>query len=300
MPPPRPKIEKFTSVEARIDSAARIFLARLPDRGFSGSLVEFLVFGLKQAWACLFGGLFLAVVLATAFYWPKEAFIARYDFLFAAAITIQLAMLIFKLEQPKEAIVILVFHIVGTVMENFKTTHGSWAYPEASLFHIGGVPLFSGFMYAAVGSYIARATRIFDFEFTNYPTTPASLGLAVAIYANFFTHHYMWDCRYLLFVATALLFWRTQIHYRVFRFRHKMPLVLGFGLVALFIWIGENLGTWSKVWLYPNQRQTWSMVSVEKFGSWYLLMIISFVLVNLVHRPKLLSGQTAPNQPSPV
>jgi uncharacterized membrane protein YoaT (DUF817 family) len=79
------------------------------------------------------------------------------------------------------------------------------------------------------------------------------------------------------------------VHYRVFRFRHQMNLLLGFGLVALFIWIAENIGTWSKVWLYPNQKHGFNLVTVEKFGSWYLLMIISFVLVNLVHKPKQLT-----------
>ena len=52
----------------------------------------------------------------------------------------------------EEAKVILAFHLVGTAMELFKTHMGSWEYPEPSLLRIGGVPLFSGFMYAAVGS----------------------------------------------------------------------------------------------------------------------------------------------------
>ena len=42
------------------------------------------------------------------------------------------------------------FHLVGTVMELFKTHAGSWVYPEASVLHIGAVPLFSGFIGAAV------------------------------------------------------------------------------------------------------------------------------------------------------
>ncbi|MBG1232754.1 DUF817 domain-containing protein [Aestuariivirga litoralis] len=279
---------RLTSVEELIDAAARRLLLQLPDSGLSGKLVEFLVFGLKQAWACLFGGLFLGLVLITGFVWPEHAAITRYDFLFGAALLIQILMLVLKLEQPAEALVILAFHIVGTVMEVFKTAHGSWAYPEASLFHIGGVPMFSGFMYAAVGSYIARATRIFDFYYTGYPRFWGCAALAVAVYINFFSHHYIWDFRYVLFAASALLFWRCHVHYRVFRFRHQMPMILGFILVALFIWIAENLATWSKVWLYPQQRHVWSMVSVEKFGSWYLLMIISFVLVNLIHKPRTL------------
>jgi uncharacterized membrane protein YoaT (DUF817 family) len=31
------------------------------------------------------------------------------------------------------------------------------------------VPLFTGFMYAAIGSYIARCWRLFDFRFTRHP-----------------------------------------------------------------------------------------------------------------------------------
>ena len=104
-------------------------------------------------------------------------------------------MLAFKLEKLEEAKVILIFHIVGTFMELFKTHAGSWVYPEANLFRIGGVPLFSGFMYAAVGSYIARITRIFDMRYSYYPDLRLTLSLAAAIYVNFFTHHFTIDLR---------------------------------------------------------------------------------------------------------
>lgn len=276
----------FTTVEKRIDTAAHLLLARLPQRGLSGAGVEFLVFGLKQAWACLFGGVLLALIMASALWWPEAAPLARYDALFLAALLIQGAMLGFRLEMPEEAVVILVFHLVGTGMELFKTSAGSWTYPEANLFRLGGVPLFSGFMYAAVGSYLARVTRIFDFHFSHYPPAWATVALAAAIYANFFAHHYLPDMRIVLFAATALLFWRCSVHYRVFRFRHRMNMLLGFFLVSLFIWFAENIATASRVWIYPNQKAGWSMVSLGKLSSWYLLMIISFVLVNLVHRPK--------------
>ena len=98
----------------------------------------------------------LALLLATHFFYPEDAPVHRYDFLTIAAVAIQGAMLAFRLETWAEAKVILIFHVVGTVMELFKTAAGSWVYPEASILHIGSVPLFSGFMYAAVGSYIAR------------------------------------------------------------------------------------------------------------------------------------------------
>jgi uncharacterized membrane protein YoaT (DUF817 family) len=280
--------KRFTSLEARIDAAAHQLLDRLPRHGLLGGLTEFLVFGIKQAFACLFGGALLALMIATKLWWPVEIGLARYDFLFLAALAIQLLMLAFKLETIAEAKVILIFHIVGTLMEIFKTAVGSWIYPEPSFFRIGGVPLFSGFMYAAVGSYLARVTRILDLHYTHYPPRWATLLVALAIYANFFTHHFVIDVRYLLFGVIAMLFFRTTVHYRVFRFRHRMPLLVGFLLIALFIWFAENIGTWSHAWIYPSQHTGWTPVSLQKLGAWYLLMILSFVLVTLVHRPRSL------------
>jgi len=291
-------MRRFTSLEARIDAGAHAVLDRLPASGFYGGLVEFLVFGLKQAWACLFGGAMLALIIATKLFWPDGIALARYDFLFLAALAIQLSMLVFRLETVAEAKVILIFHIVGTLMEIFKTSAGSWIYPEESFFRLGGVPLFSGFMYAAVGSYLARISRIFDMRYTSYPPLWATALLAAAIYANFFAHHFIADMRYVLFAVTVLLFLRTTVHYRVFRFRHKMPLLLGFLLVALFIWFAENIGTWSRAWIYPGQHEGWTPVSIQKLGAWYLLMIISFVLVTLVHRPQRYEAPAAALKPA--
>ena len=223
----------------------------LPERITKG-LVEFLVFGIKQAWACLFGGLLLLGILVTTYAYPDSAPIARYDFLVLYAVALQALFLITKLERPSEAIVILIFHIVGTAMEVFKTDAGSWVYPEDNLLRIAGVPLFSGFMYAAVGSYFARVARVFEFRWTHYPPVLATLALSAAIYVNFFSHHFVWDLRYILFALTALLFWRCQVHYRVWRWRHQMPLLLGFLLVSFFIWIAENIGTFTRTWLYPD------------------------------------------------
>ncbi|WP_088183211.1 DUF817 domain-containing protein [Sphingobium sp. Z007] len=244
---------------------------------------EFLLFGFKQGWACLFGGLMLALLLATHLFYPHGASLHRYDFLTLAALSIQGAMLGFRLESWSEAKVIFVFHLIGTVMELFKTHAGSWIYPEASLLHVGPVPLFSGFMYAAVGSYIARVWRIFDFCFTRYPPVWTTALLAVAIYVNFFAHHWLPDIRLALFAATVLLFGRTWIVFTPWRTPRRMPLLLGFFLVALFIWFAENIGTFANAWTYPDQRHGWQMVSVAKLGSWYLLIIISFVLVSRIH-----------------
>ena len=65
-----------------------------------------------------------------------------------------------------------------------------------------------------------------------------------------------------------------------------MPMLLGFVLVAIFIWFAENIGTFTATWTYPQQAAEWRPVSLAKLGSWYLLMMLSFVLVTLVHRPQ--------------
>lgn len=265
------------------------WLGRAVSESVARGLIEFLVFGIKQAWACLFGGLLLVGIIATAYIYPETSALSRYDALVLYAVAIQVLFLITRLERPSEALVILIFHIVGTLMEIFKTNVGSWTYPEDSLLRIGNVPLFSGFMYAAVGSYLARASRVFDFHWEHYPCRGWTALLAALIYLNFFTHHFFWDLRYGLVAATIVLFWRTKVHYRVWRWRHQMPLLLGFILVSLFLWIAENIGTYTRTWLYPGQGENWHMVSLNKMGSWYLLMILSWVLVTLVHRPRTTS-----------
>lgn len=251
-----------------------------------GHAFEFLWFGLKQGWACLFGGLMLALILGTFLVWPDDASVSRYDFLVIGALVIQAAMLALKLESWEEAKVIFLFHVAGTIMELFKTAHGSWIYPEDSLLRIGAVPLFSGFMYAAVGSYIARVQRIFHIKVRGYPPLWMTWVLAAAIYVNFFAHHWLPDVRIALFVATALLFGRGWFWFTADRRRRSMPLLLGYFLVALFIWFAENLGTLGRAWVYPGQEAGWEPVSLAKLGSWFLLMIISVVMVSWVHRPE--------------
>ena len=264
---------------------------RLVRGAWSTALFEFLSFGIKQGWACIFGGLLLALMLCTRLYYPEDVWLGRYDFLVIAAVLIQIVLIATGLESLEEARVILAFHIVGTIMELFKTHAGSWVYPEDSFLRIGGVPLYSGFMYAAVGSYLARVWRLFDFRFDRFPPLSLQALLAAAIYLNFFTHHFTLDIRNGLFVATVLIYGRCVVWFRPDRAYRPMPLVIGFGLVALFIWFAENIGTLARAWSYPGQESAWKLVSPAKFGSWYLLMIISFVLVALIHRHR--KGQDA-------
>ena len=73
-----------------------------------------------------------------------------------------------------------------------------------------------------------------------------------------------------------------------------MPLIVGWLLVALFIWFAENIGTFTKVWLYPLQKDVWHLVSPHKIIAWYLVIIISFVVVSLVEKRQLVVDKAAP------
>lgn len=261
-------------------------LAGAADRGVRAGLAEFFVFVAKQAWACVFGGLLLAVILAARLWYPDDAMLARNDFLTLAAIGIQLGMLLFRLESGRELWVIMLFHVVGTGMELFKTDVGSWAYEAEGVLRIGAVPLFSGFMYAAVGSYMVRVFRLFDLRFSGFPPVWLTTIVAGAIYLNFFTHHVIVDLRWVLLAAVIVIWGQTVMHFRVWKRVFRAPQLLIFAGVALFIWIAENLATWGGAWLYPNQEAGWEPVSGQKIVSWFLLMIISVVMVTWVYPPK--------------
>jgi len=271
---------RFHAVRVRLESHVSTSPAQ-------ARLWEFALFVFKQGWACLFGAILLALELLTKWKWPAHAPLARYDFLFLAALFVQAMLLTLRMETVREAKVILVFHVVGTLMELFKTSVGSWTYPEHNFFRIGHVPLFSGFMYASVGSFLARSMRILEVRYTGYPPKWVTVALAILIYANFFTHHFFPDMRIALFVLVAIAFGRTWVYYKPYQKVRRMPMLLGFGLVALFIWIAENVGTFAGIWVYPHQSAQWHMVRPGKYGAWLLLMIISFILVTLVHPPRV-------------
>ncbi|QCR20678.1 DUF817 domain-containing protein [Agrococcus sp. SGAir0287] len=275
----------LTVVERWIDARATAVLARSTGR-WRPWVVEAWVFVLKQAWACVFGVLILVAIVAVRLWWPTDAAIAPNDALVVVAVGIQVGMLVARLETVRELWVVLLFHVVGTVMELFKTDVGSWSYAEDGVLRIGGVPLFSGFMYAAIGSYMVRSMRLFDLRFVRYPPLWATIVLGAAIYANFYTHHVVWDARWVLVVAVLLLWGRTIMHFRVHARAWRWPLLVPFVGVGIAIWIAENVGTAVGAWTYPNQVDGWEPVSPQKVVSWFLLMIISVVLVTLVHRPR--------------
>ncbi|WP_236683168.1 DUF817 domain-containing protein [Demequina globuliformis] len=204
--------------------------------------------------------------------------IPRYDALLIAGVAITVGMWATGMETLREVGVVLLFHLLGLVMEIFKVQQGSWTYPDEGTLMVWGVPLYSGFMYAAVGSYICQAWRRFDLRVTGYRPLPLTL-LAIAAYLNFFTHHWIWDLRWIIAALFILEMRRTWVYYTVKDARLRMPLAIAFVLIAFFLWIAENMGTFLGAWQYPDQASFWQAVHVGKLGSWALLVTLSFVII---------------------
>lgn len=240
---------------------------------------EFFIFGLKQARACIFVGLFIALLFASN-HVPLFGF-HRYDFLFVGSVLIQIILIATKLETKDEAKTIFLFHIIGLILEIFKThpSIGSWSYPEEGFFKVMNVPLYSGFMYAAIGSYISQAWKLMDVTLSNFPPYRYTIPLSVLIYVNFFTHHWLPDFRWILMAAVVILFWKTRVYFTVIEKARNMPMSIAFLLMAFFIWIAENISSYLGAWKYPDQIHEWNVVSFNKISSWTLLVIISFIIV---------------------
>lgn len=143
-------------------------------------------------------------------------------------------------------------------------------------------------MYSAVGSFLARGLRLFNVSFTNLPSLKWMSLLIVLSYANFLTKFFIPDIRNILFIASALLFWRTQVFFRMnnenksqtpdFK-QYRIPFLPLLLLLAFLVWLAENIATFANIWRYPSQVNSWQMVGLGKMGSWYLLIILSLVLV---------------------
>ncbi|WP_404404673.1 DUF817 domain-containing protein [Jeotgalibacillus malaysiensis] len=203
----------------------------------------------------------------------------RYDWLLFFCLLMQVLMVRLGIESIDELKVITVFHLIGLAMEIFKVNMGSWSYPGEAFFKVYGVPLFSSFMYASVASYLCQFWRRFDVELIKWPSLLLAVPLAAAIYLNFFTHHYIMDLRWILFVLIALTFSQAQLTFNVNRRYFKIPILMFFLLIGFLIWIGENIATFLGAWQYPNQNESWELVHLGKISSWLLLMIVSFLIV---------------------
>ena len=238
-------------------------------------LREFGAFVAKEAASASFAlGIFLCLGITKLIHIPG---LPRYDLVFTLCVGIQLVMVRFKWESLEELKMIFLFHVLGLGLEIYKVAHGSWAYPEPGYLKLGNVPLYSGFMYSSIGSYICQAFRRFDLKIFKSPPLWASLSLAALIYLNFFTNAVLPDARWLLTASVFVVYFRTWVDFECFERRYRMPLSLSFLAMAFFIWIAENIVSRFQGYRYPYQQEGWAMVHGSKIGSWFLLVILSYV-----------------------
>jgi len=274
------------SLIAKSHNAILGFLDFRNENSIKSFLREFFCFGYKEAISCIFPAFILSLSLLTSKTFTNfigtpgiESIIPRYDFLLLCCIAMQYAMWKIGLESSRELLVICVFHLLGVGMELFKVNHGSWAYKDFAYTKIYGVPLFSGFLYASVASYVCQAWRNFSLRFTRWPNKYVSRVLACWIYANFFLNHYIIDMRMVIIPFLLVLFYTTRVYFTTNSQERVMPLNLGFALIAFFVWLAENISTFVGIWSYPHQSKVWGIVKFSIASSWFLLVVVSVMIV---------------------
>jgi uncharacterized membrane protein YoaT (DUF817 family) len=135
-----------------------------------------------------------------------------------------------------------------------------------------------------VGSYIIQSWRLNHLRIRHHPPYWMAAVIAIAIYANFFTHHFIPDLRWYLAACALGLYARATVVYRPLDRDRTMPLLLSFVLIGFFIWLAENISTFFTIWSYPEQLGAWTSVHVGKWSSWSLLVVMTFTIVaNLKH-----------------
>jgi len=263
---------------------AAVVRAAVMRRSAPRLITQLVHFGVQQALSCVFPVVIFASLAITR-YVPLP-FLPRYDWLLAICLLMQWWMIRAGLETKDELKVVCLFHLIGLALEIFKVHMGSWSYPEPGYLKAFGVPLYSGFMYASVASYMCQAWRRLRLELVRWPSHALVVPLAAAIYLNFFTHHYWVDIRWWLTGLVFIVFLPTWVRFEVNGARYRMPLALSFVLIGFFIWIAENIATFFGAWQYPDQAAAWRLVHPGKFSSWFLLVIVSFLIVAALKRVK--------------
>jgi uncharacterized membrane protein YoaT (DUF817 family) len=241
------------------------------------TIIQLVRFGWEQALSCLFPVVIFASLAFTKII--ELPLLPRYDWLLLIFLLMQWWMVRSGLETRDELKVITLFHLIGLALEIFKVNMGSWTYPEEGYSKVFGVPLYSGFMYASVASYLCQAWRRLKVELVDWPPFLLVIPLGAAIYLNFFTHHFWLDIRWWLSAVVMIVFWKSWVTYEVGGIMYRMPIALSFVLIGFFIWVAENIATFFGAWQYPNQMEAWSLVHLGKVTSWLLLVIVSFLIV---------------------
>jgi uncharacterized membrane protein YoaT (DUF817 family) len=256
------------------------------------NLIQLVHFGYQQAMSCIFPVAIFAILAVSKVI--TIPYLHRYDFILLFCVLVQILLYLAGIETKDELKVICVFHLIGLLLEIDKVAVGSWSYPEPAIAKGFGVPLYSGFMYASVASYLCQAWRRLSISISGWPASIWTISLGAAIYLNFFTDHFIYDFRWFLKALLFIVFYRTSVQFYVRGTRYQMPLILSFFLIGFFIWIAENIATYFGAWQYPNQQSHWHLVHIGKISSWFLLVIISFIIVAQLKHIKKARGKNIP------
>jgi uncharacterized membrane protein YoaT (DUF817 family) len=96
--------------------------------------------------------------------------------------------------------------------------------------------------------------------------------------------------RYDFIFLAALAFQLFLLAFRIETLREALVIVVFHRVdrVMEVVKTSDAIATYVNLWIYPNQMQDWSPVSLAKFPFWYLLMLLSFVLttINRVELPQ--------------
>gem|GEM_PF-4813542 len=74
----------------------------------------------------------------------------------------------------------------------------------------------------------------FSFVLRRFPAYYHLWIVAILVYVNFFTHHFFYDSRYLLFAYLFVFFFKTKVYFKVYHKERSMPLLVGATLIPEF------------------------------------------------------------------
>ncbi len=138
-------------------------------RVFAGKLLLALIFPLA---------IFAALAITREMAFPLLG-LHRYDFLLLLFLGMQALLVATGLESPAELRIITLFHLLGLALELFKVSAGSWSYPEPAWSKVAGVPLYSGFMYASVASFLIQIWHRLQVRLEGWPRRALVAGLGI-------------------------------------------------------------------------------------------------------------------------
>ncbi|RYG86385.1 DUF817 family protein [bacterium] len=237
-----------------------------------------LAFFTAEAEAGLFGwGVFAGLALS---HLPLP--IARYDFLLLWCLGLQAWMMLSGRERGREIAIVAAFHLLGLGLEMYKVRYGSWSYPESAVTKVLDVPLYSGFMYASVASYMMNARRTLNLRFHGVPAAPMLVLGTGAIYANFLLARRFGDVRGWILAGLALLLWPMRVEFDWNRKRTRMPILVALTLIGFFVFLAENVCTALGAWVYPHQAAGWQPVEMGKIVSWILMSTVALLVITLM------------------